>query len=173
MSRTGQLAIATTLAKTAALTLIVAAILAGPAHAIGTSFTYQGQLKKNGMPYTGAATFNFFLYDAASGGFLVGNWSPVVLTVTNGLFSADIDFGSAFNGSPRWLEIQASTASEAFTPLLPRQEIKSIPYSQRTTFAESGGTGGISGDGHHAAFANDGRSTLNRFGGGGLLFNFN
>lgn len=127
--------------RTAVALATLVAVLAAPAHAINTSFTYQGQLKKNGTPYTGTATFNFFLYDAPSGGALVGNWSPVVLTVANGLFSTDIDFGSAFDGNPRWLEVQASTSGEGFTSLLPRQEIKAIPYSQRATFAESGGTG--------------------------------
>ncbi len=141
MSRIGQLAIVAPLAKAAALALFVAALLAGPAHAIGTGFTYQGQLKKNDLPYSGNATFTFDLADAAANGNYVGS-VVMTLPITNGLFTAALNFGNVFDGTPRWLEIAVKTGAENYTVLAPRQEVSSVPYSVRTTFAESGGTGG-------------------------------
>ncbi len=107
------------------------------AYAIGTSFTYQGQLKKNGLPYTGNANFSFQLYTASAGGTLLGTVNQNSVPVApGGLFTTTLDFGSVFDGNPRWLEIQAATGAEGFTVLTPRQEIKSVPYALR---AENGG----------------------------------
>ena len=39
---------------------------------LGTGFTYQGQLKQNGQPYNGSANLIFKLFDAATGGNLLG-----------------------------------------------------------------------------------------------------
>jgi hypothetical protein len=112
------------------------------AHAIATSFSYQGQLKKNATPYTGSADFTFRLFTAASGGALLGTATRNGVAVSSGLFTTQLDFGSTFDGSSRWLEISASTPGDGPTTLTPRQEITSVPYALRATFAESGGTGG-------------------------------
>lgn len=130
-------------AATLAVVFIAAALLvsahATSALAIGTGFTYQGQLKKNGTPYTGNANFSFQLYTASSGGTLLGTLNQNSIAVAAGLFTTQLDFGAVFDGNPRWLEIQAATGVEGFTVLTPRQEIKSVPYAVR---AENGGTGG-------------------------------
>ena len=139
----------TTLSRTAAVlaaALVVASALvsahATSALAISTNFSYQGQLKKNGTPYNGSADFTFRLFTAQSAGTLLGTATRNGVSVTGGLFTTQLDFGAAFDGSARWLEIAAATPGDGPTTLAPRQEIASVPYALRTTFAESGGTGG-------------------------------
>lgn len=71
-----------------------------------TAFTYQGRLNHAGSPATGLYEMGFALYDSVTNGSLVASpisFAPV--PVTNGLFTAVLDFGSdAFGGSNRWLE---------------------------------------------------------------------
>ena len=112
------------------------------AFAIATSFSYQGQLKKNGAPYTGSADLTFRLFTASSGGALLGTATRNGVSVTGGLFTTQLDFSASFDGSARWLEISASTPGDGPTTLTPRQEITSVPYALRATFAESGAGGG-------------------------------
>jgi len=141
MLHTTRRTIGATLTNAVSFALFAIAIMAAPAHAIGTSFTYQGQIKKNGVPYTGDATFAFNLMDAAVGGNLVAQIG-IVRPIANGLFTVDLDFGAVFNGSPRWLEIYVLTGAENYTLLSPRQEIRSVPYAVRSSIAESGVSGG-------------------------------
>ena len=58
-----------------------------------TAFTYQGQLKHSGQPVSGRARFQFSLWDAESDGREVAEAVGVELDVTNGLFTAQLDFG--------------------------------------------------------------------------------
>jgi hypothetical protein len=78
----------------------------GGAGPIGTGFSYQGLLKKNGAPITGNCDMQFKLYDAAVGGNLLGTVTaqPSPVAVTNGLFTTYIDFGDQFQGDYRYLE---------------------------------------------------------------------
>jgi hypothetical protein len=58
-----------------------------------TSFTYQGQIKKDGSPFTGNCDFIFVLYSTSTGGHAVPlNINAV--TVDNGFFTAMLDFGA-------------------------------------------------------------------------------
>src|SRR6187402_2823956 len=77
------------------------------ARAEGSAFTYQGRLSAGGTPANGQYEMNFTLYSAPTNGTVVGTSQTVApITVTNGLFVAQLDFGAAaFDGSPRWLEI--------------------------------------------------------------------
>src|ERR1051325_8017723 len=88
---------------------------------LGTAFTYQGRLDQNSQPANGNYTMRFALYDApAPGGNLVNGTNLLPVAVTNGLFTADLDFGpSVFAGEARWLEIAVSTSNaQTFTTLL-------------------------------------------------------
>ncbi|MFN0149311.1 MAG: hypothetical protein ACKVU1_01200 [bacterium] len=121
-------------------TAILVASQNSSALAIGTAFTYQGQLKKSSAPYTGTADLTFRLFTAASGGVLLGTQNRTGLAVSDGLFTTQLDFGSVFDGAPRWLEIAATTPGDGGpTTLTPRQELSAVPYAVR---AENGGTGG-------------------------------
>jgi hypothetical protein len=104
----------------------------------GTAFTYQGRLESGGSPYTGNAEFQPTLWDAASGGSQVAANSPaqVFVGVTNGLFTLTLDFGgAAFDGSPRWLQLEVRTNIGPFTLLAPRQALTATPYAIRAANA--------------------------------------
>ena len=107
---------------------------------LGTTFTYQGQLKDgSGNPITNTCDFQFNLYDAATSGNLVGN-NPQTVTgvaVSNGYFTVNLDFGtSAFDGNKRWLQIAVSCpAGGSYTPLTPLQPLTAAPYAFYATKA--------------------------------------
>ncbi len=100
---------------------------------IGTSFTYQGQLKKNGSPVNDTCDFRFILYTADIGGSQVGPIQDKTgISVTNGLFIVNLDFGGgAFTGDARWLDIavRCPTGSGTYSPLTPRQAVTPAPYA--------------------------------------------
>src|SRR5204863_6442229 len=108
------------------------AVLA-PARAapLSTAFTYQGRLTDNGQLANGNYDFQFRLFDAPTNGAQV----PVVLAyptvaVSNGLFTAGLDFGSnVFNGTTWWWEIslRPSGTFAQFTFLIPRQPLTPTP----------------------------------------------
>lgn len=98
----------------------------------GTVFTYQGRLNDAGGPASGIYDLRFAIYDAASAGSALG--TPITntaVTISNGLFTATLDFGSSpFNGAPRWLDIGVrSNGGGAFVTLDPRQPITATPYA--------------------------------------------
>ncbi len=101
--------------------------------ALGTGFTYQGQLKQSGNPVNGTCDLQFSLYDAASGGTQVGTTqSKTSVAVSNGYFTIpDLDFGSVFTGDARWLAIavRCPAGSGSYTPLSPRQALTPAPYA--------------------------------------------
>src|SRR6266496_4207845 len=108
-------------------------VVLGPVHAapLSNAFTYQGRLTDNGQLANGTYDFQFRLFDAPTNGAQV----PVVLayptvTVSNGLFTTGLDFGSnVFNGTTWWLEIslrRAGTFGE-FVFLSPRQPLTPTP----------------------------------------------
>lgn len=117
-----------------------------PRAALGTAFTYQGQLKDGGNPANGAYDFEFALYDALSGGAQIGSTvSANDVTVTNGYFTTPLDFGaSAFTGDKRYLEIRVrpGASSGAYTTLSPRQELTATPYA---LYAKSAPWSGLTG----------------------------
>ncbi len=98
---------------------------------IGNAFTYQGELAENGSPANGDYQFSFALYDAAAAGAQVGATLTQVIAVTDGLFTASLDFGSVFNGAALYLEIGVRPAGSAdpFTALSPRQALTAAPYA--------------------------------------------
>jgi len=105
-----------------------------PAADLGTAFTYQGNLIKNGVAVTDTCDFRFGLWDAAAGGNQQGN-SPQtvnVVPVTDGVFTTPIDFGAgAINGNARWIEVEVRcpTAVGGFSLLAPRVELTAAPHA--------------------------------------------
>ncbi|GIV09307.1 MAG: hypothetical protein KatS3mg019_1398 [Fimbriimonadales bacterium] len=88
-------------------------------------FTYQGFLRQSGNPANGNYSMTFRLYDAATGGALLGAVGPLTVAVNNGLFSVELNFPtSVWDGGARYLEIQVGA-----TPLAPRVKINPTPYS--------------------------------------------
>jgi hypothetical protein len=111
------------------------AVLAGghAAHgqnsATNSVFSYQGSLKDAGSAYTGPATLEFRLFSALAGGELVAGPITRPVTVTEGLFTAVVDFGliepAAGN---RWVEVAVSTGGPSQT-LSPRQRLLASPVA--------------------------------------------
>ncbi len=105
----------------------------------GTTFTYQGQLADGGVPIDSAVDLRFTLYDADTGGTVLG--SPITLnnvSYADGVVQEDLDFGAQFDGSPRWLEVElANSTGGSFTTLTPRVELKPVPYAMYAQTAQT------------------------------------
>ena len=104
-----------------------------------TGFTYQGNLRNGGTAANGSYDFELLLFDAAAGGTQIGTTlQRSEVSVVNGTFSLHLDFGGQFPGANRFLEIRVrQTGGGALTPLLPRQQINSSPYSIKSMSAET------------------------------------
>jgi len=120
--------------KTAPLFLIgMLSLLAGRTElfAQGTAFTYQGRLDDRGAPAAGSYDFIFSLTDTRNADNYIGTGiTNDAVDVTNGLFTALLDFGPAFDGNGRWLEISVRTnGATTYTTLAPRQQLTPTPYA--------------------------------------------
>ena len=134
------------------------------AFAQSTAFTYQGQLKDAGSPANGIYNLRFALFGAASGGSQFGGTiTNAATTVSNGLFTASLDFGPGiFIGQDRYLEI-----SVGGTTLQPRTRVSASPTA---IYAQSAGTatnlsgvvpaGGLAGAYSSAVTLNNGANQL-------------
>ena len=104
-----------------------------PGTNVSSAITYQGSLSDNNSPANGEYDFRFWLHDAANGGNQIGgSVTKQNVTVTDGLFTTSLDFGStAFNGQTRWLEIgvRPGASTSNFTRLSPRQALTATPYA--------------------------------------------
>lgn len=120
--------------------------LATGAGAQSTAFTYQGRLKNGAQVAAGLHDFRFRLWDGASGGTQVGSTQCVDnLLVSEGVFTATIDFGQQFVlPSARFLEIEVradtglTCASAAgFVVLAPRQLLTAAPLASNANHANA------------------------------------
>ncbi|MBP1688612.1 MAG: hypothetical protein H6Q33_4755, partial [Deltaproteobacteria bacterium] len=114
-------------------------------NALGPSFTYQGQLQRDGAPATGAYEFEFKLFDALAGGNPVGSPDTVLASppVSQGLFTVDLNFGAAvFTGYDRYLQIgvRPSGSQDAYTILSPRQRLLPAPNAHYAVNAGAAGS---------------------------------
>ena len=102
------------------------------ASAQGTAFTYQGRLNDNGAPANGRYDVQFTLYATnVTGSAIAGPVTNSATAVSNGLFTAVVDFGPGiFTGAAYWLDVAVRTnGGGAFTELTPRQPLTSVPYA--------------------------------------------
>lgn len=110
--------------------------LAGLAQA--EPFVFQGTLNDAGMPADGLYDLEFELYNAQTGGTAIGTRTTIDdLTVSDGGFTAELDFGDVFNGSQRWIEIRvrAGDSVGAYTTLFPRAKVGNTPQASFATKA--------------------------------------
>jgi hypothetical protein len=102
-------------------------------HAQSTAFTYQGRLNDGGSSANGTNDFTFAVFATASGGLPVAGPIKVDdVPVSNGLFTATVDFGAGvFTGTNLWLEIgvRPGDSGGGYTDLAPRQPITPTPYA--------------------------------------------
>ncbi|MDO8631651.1 MAG: hypothetical protein Q7R41_14285 [Phycisphaerales bacterium] len=107
-------------------------VLAAP---LGTAITYQGQLKVNGVPLDSTVAMTFQLFDAPTAGLSTSSLlSFPAVSVVNGLFTVDLDFGAApFASDARYLQVRVNNIA-----LSPRQRIGPTPFALRTLSAPNG-----------------------------------
>lgn len=146
------------------LATVLFAAMCGQALAVplGTSVTYQGQLKSGGLPANGTFNLIFTLWDAAGsgtppvGGNQLGNAdNEGATTVVNGLFTVQLNdtnqFGSsAFIGEARWLQISVNGSV-----LGPRQPLNAAPFAMYA-LSGPGATGTWTVNGTHIFNSNSG-----------------
>ena len=130
-----------TLALLSALNLQTSTALAQ-----GTAFTYQGRLNSGTNPVTGLYDLKFYLYDAITGGSVLGGPATnTAVPVTNGLFIVQVDFGPGvfIGGTTNWLHIGVRTnGGAAFTALSPREQVTPTPNA---IYAETANAAGLTG----------------------------
>lgn len=97
----------------------------------GTAITYQGRLTDDGSPANGPFDFVFALHDDPVIASQVGVTLTQVVTVTDGLFMADLDFGNVFDGTELYLQIGVRPDSSIipYEMLTPRQPLRPTPYA--------------------------------------------
>lgn len=108
--------------------------LAGLAQA--EPFVFQGTLNDAGAPADGIYDIEFELYDAQTGGTSIGTRTTIDdLSVSDGGFTAELDFGDVFNGSQRWIEIRVrdGASNGAYTTLFPRAKVGNAPQASYAT----------------------------------------
>ncbi len=113
--------------------------------ALGTAFTFQGRLDNGGSPANGNYDLQFLLFNAASGGTQVGSTlTKSTVTVTSGLFTVSLDFGSLFSNTALWIQIKVRpSGSGTFTTLSPRQALTAVPQSLWSQKAPWAGLTGV------------------------------
>lgn len=111
-----------------------------PRTALGTGFTYQGQLKNGGSVVNGTCDLQFGLWDDESAGTRQGVTQTVTANVTNGLFTTVLNSGgefgaSAFDGTARWLAmaVRCPNGIGSYTALTSRQALTPAPYALYAT----------------------------------------
>lgn len=144
------------LTSLAALICGMGPLLSAP---MGTAFNYQGRLDNTNGPVTGLYDFHFVLWNSASGPSQIGPGLELSATpVTNGLFTAVLDFGNVFDGEARWLQVLVCTnGAGSFIPLYPRQLLTPTPYalfSSNAANAVNAATAGSANTALSAATAN-------------------
>jgi len=129
-------------------TLLAAAGLAlaalAPAANAQTAFTYQGVLEESGSPVTGLENIRFRVFDAPTGGALIGETTQNV-DVTDGVFSAELNFGplNTIDPNSAWLEIAINTGPGTFATL-GRQRLTATPFAANTRGLNVDGSGRVS-----------------------------
>ncbi|MBX3409625.1 MAG: hypothetical protein KF859_07035 [Phycisphaeraceae bacterium] len=108
---------------------------------LGTSFSYEGELRLGGSAVTEPTDFRVSLWNAQTGGDSLGSTLVFhAVEMAEGRFALVLDFGQQFEGQKRWIEIQVRSPAGAgdYVTLTPRQEIKPTPFA---LFALSGNAG--------------------------------
>ena len=97
---------------------------------LSSAFTYQGRLERGGSPVNGTCSMAFKLMDNPAGtANQIGNTLNKSVSVANGLFTVELDFGEyTFTGDGRFLDITVNCGSGAET-LTPRQTLFAVPYA--------------------------------------------
>ncbi|RFF26820.1 MULTISPECIES: pectinesterase family protein [unclassified Wenzhouxiangella] len=104
--------------------LLIAAVIGSGQVVASTTFTYQGQLQNNSGPVNDTVVMEFHLYDTEGATTPLDSDDPRAITVTDGLFQAELDFGQQPWGDGLWLEIIIDDDTT-----LPRQRLTGVPLA--------------------------------------------
>jgi hypothetical protein len=98
---------------------------------LGTAFTYQGYLTRNGQPVSATCDFQFGLWDDPVSGSQVGSTYPAAgIPLDDGRFTVALDFGDVFDGTALWLAVAVQCPGDGLFVLLPdRQPLTAAPYA--------------------------------------------
>ncbi|MGB5014813.1 MAG: hypothetical protein WBO68_12370 [Pyrinomonadaceae bacterium] len=137
--------------KLRGMTVCLIALLAFAATSLGQTpaFTFQGRLTDSALPAGGTYQMQFTVYDAVSGGAVVGSTiTNTSVTVANGAFTVQLDYSPQTpfaSGADRWIEIAVKKPAEgSYTTLTPRQKVTSTPYATKSlSSADSDNLGGL------------------------------
>jgi hypothetical protein len=131
---------ATTLLRGIALLAMLSTSSAAIAAAQTTFFNYQGQLEDSGQPANGAYDLAFELYDDATAGSQVGGTlTSAGHSVSGGLFSIALNFGSTvFDGTQLWLQVYVNNVA-----MTPRTAIRLAPVAEYALTAAAVNNGSI------------------------------
>ncbi|MFG0283585.1 MAG: tail fiber domain-containing protein [Phycisphaerales bacterium JB039] len=118
-------------------TIVASAAGVASAQSLEPAFTYQGVLRSGGQPVSGTYDIAFELFDAQMGGASLGTDCHDNVSVTDGLVTAEINFGEVLGDRPAWLEIRVRrdttagncAATGGYTTLTPRQSLRPAPYA--------------------------------------------
>ncbi|MFG0316978.1 MAG: hypothetical protein ACF8XB_06895, partial [Planctomycetota bacterium JB042] len=119
------------------------ALAAASAHAqnvpLDFRFSYQGELRLNGVVVDQPSDLRFALFDQPVGGNQISFTNSLnAVPVTRGVFEVELDFGNvAFAGDQRHLEIAVRSPAGVgtFTTLSPRVELTPTPNAHFSRFA--------------------------------------
>ncbi|MFN5957617.1 MAG: hypothetical protein ACK462_06740 [Planctomyces sp.] len=120
----------------------------GPAGPSPSAITFQGSLKSSGLPASGLFDLEATLFDAPTGGTIVGGpASASNVAVTGGLVTADLDFGpfATAISDARYMEVRVrqSGGGGAYTTLAPRTRLAPSPralFADQAAVATTAGT---------------------------------
>jgi hypothetical protein len=123
-----------------------------------------------GLPANGSYDLMFTLFNTnCNGAAIAGPVTNSATVVSNGLFTATIDFGAGvFAGSNCWLEIAVQTnGGGGFTTLAPRQQVTPTPYAIYSANAGTAITASTAGSATTASSATSATTaaTANNFSG--------
>jgi hypothetical protein len=104
---------------------------------VGNAITYQGELRDGSSPAAGLYDLRFRLYNVPSGGVPIGQTVCLDnIAVTDGRFTAELDFGNVFPNQERFVEIEvrrdtgiSCALPGGFVLLAPRQKLTPTPQS--------------------------------------------
>ncbi len=125
-----------------AATAIAIALASTTAIAQTNAFTYQGTLNDAGTPANGLYDIQFRLYNDIlldNPENLLATFNALNISVTDGLFSAEVDFGNNVYSTTanRFIELRVRPAgTPTLTTLTPRKQINTVPYAIRSQFAD-------------------------------------